>query len=263
MTAPRLPVGARVKAWAERHCDAETLDRLVLPAVADLQYEDSASVGRPGIVRWAIRVRGYVGLGEALGTHLVNRRAASAKASDVAASPVTTSGGGRNGIMSEARRNQLFMIGAGVLVAAVAFVAGRLSIPAPAPTWETPVVTSADASADFRAIQRSIDDQRRETAERDGKLQQELDQQRFDAETERAKAERARIDAETQLSWQKTQQMLDQQKLDAEIESAKAESARRDAAIESAKTERARRDAEMELARQRTQQTLADLIRKQ
>ena len=165
--------------------------------------------------------------------------------------------------MTESIRNQLSMIGAGVLVAAVAFVAGRLSAHAPAPTWETPVARSAAASEDYRAIQRSIDDQRREAAERDGKLQQELAQQRYDAETERVKAERARIDAETQLSWQKTQQMLDQQKLDAEIERARAEGARRDAEIESAKTERARRDAETELARQRTQQMLNDLIRKQ
>ncbi len=66
MTARRAPVGTRVKAWAERHCGAETLDTLILPAIADLQHEDSVSVGRPGIVRWAIRFRGYVGLGKAL-----------------------------------------------------------------------------------------------------------------------------------------------------------------------------------------------------
>lgn len=66
--------------------------------------------------------------------------------------------------MRESSRNQLSMIGAGVLVAAVAFVAGRLSAPAPPPTWATPVVVSADAS-DYRAIQRSIDDQRREAAD--------------------------------------------------------------------------------------------------
>jgi hypothetical protein len=167
--------------------------------------------------------------------------------------------------MSESSRNQLFMIGAGVLVAVVGFVAGRLSVPTPArsPMWETSMASSAGAPDDYRAIQRSFDEQRREAAERDRRFQQQLDQQRYDAETERVKAERARIDEETQLSWQKTQQMLDQRKLDAEIESAKAERARRDAEIEGAKTERARRDAEMELARQRTQQMLNDLIRKQ
>ena len=41
MTARRVPVGTKVRAWAERHCDAETLDTLILPAIADLQYEDS------------------------------------------------------------------------------------------------------------------------------------------------------------------------------------------------------------------------------
>jgi hypothetical protein len=248
MTVRRVPVGAKVRAWAERHCDAETLDTLILPAIADMQYEDAASLGRPGIVRWLIRLRGYVGLGEALGAHLVNRRAASVKASEVAVSPVTVSGGARSGIMSESSRNQLFMIGAGVLVAAVAFAAGRLSAPAPSPMWETPVVRSADASDDYRAIQRSIDEQRREAAERDKRIQQDLERQRFDAEMERTKAERARIDAETELARQQTQQALDQRRLDEEMERTKAE--------------RARIEAEMALARQRTQQILDELSRK-
>ena len=150
--------------------------------------------------------------------------------------------------MSESSRNQLFMIGAGVLVAAVAFAAGRLSAPAPSPMWETPVVRSADASDDYRAIQRSIDEQRREAAERDKRIQQDLERQRFDAEMERTKAERARIDAETELARQQTQQALDQRRLDEEMERTKAE--------------RARIEAEMALARQRTQQILDELSRK-
>lgn len=247
MTVRRAPVGAKVRAWAERHCDAETLDTLILPAIADLQYEDAASLGRPEIVRWLIRLRGYVGLGEALGAHLVNRRAASVKASEVALSPVLVSGGARSGIMSDSRRNQLSMIGAGVLVAAVGFVAGRLSVPAPPSTWATPVVESADAS-DYRAIGRSIDDQRREAAERDRRLQQELEQRRYDAETERVRAERARIDAETELASQQTQQLFEQRRQAAELEAARLESARR--------------DAYLDLARQRTQQMLEELARK-
>lgn len=247
MTARREPVGTMVKAWAERHCDAQTLDTLILPAIADMQYEDSVSVGRPGIVRWAIRLRGYVGLGEALGAHLVNRRAASVKASEVAVSPVTISTGARSGVMSESARNQLSMIGAGVVVAAVAFVAGRLSAPAPSPRWAAPVVMSADAS-DYHAIQRSIDEQRREAAERDQRLQLESAQQRYDADTERVRAERARIDAETELASQQTQQLFEQRRQAAELETARLESARR--------------DAYLDLARQRTQQMLEELARK-
>jgi hypothetical protein len=248
MTVRRAPIGARVKAWAERHFDAETLDTLILPAVADMQYEDASSLGRPRMVRWLIRLRGDVGLGEALGVHLVSRRAAFVKVSGVAVSPVPVSGGARSGVMSESSRNQLSMIGAGVLVAAVAFVAGRLSVPAPTPPWETPVVVSAYASGDSRAVDRSLDDQRREAAERDRRFQQELAQQRFDAEKERVRAERARFDAETELASQQTQLLVEQRKHAAEMEAARLESARR--------------DAYLDLARQRTQQMLEELARK-
>jgi hypothetical protein len=65
---------------------------------------------------------------------------------------------------------------------------------------------------------------------------------------ERTKAERARIDAETELARQQTQQALDQRRLDEEMERTKAE--------------RARIEAEMALARQRTQQILDELSRK-
>jgi hypothetical protein len=250
MKARPVPVGTRVRAWAERHCSAEALDTLILPAIADLQYEEFVSTARPGIVRWAIRLRGYVGLGKALGVHLVNRRAASVNASEIGVSPVATAGGARSGIMSESSRNQLFMIGAGVLVAVVGFVAGRLSVPAtaPSPMWETSMVSSAGASDDNRAIQRSIDEQRREATERDRRFQQQLDQQRYDAETDRVKAERARIDAETELASQQTQQLFEQRRQAAEVEAARLESARR--------------DAYLELARQRTQQMLEEIARK-
>ena len=150
--------------------------------------------------------------------------------------------------MSESSRNQLFMIGAGMLVAALGFAAGRLSVPAPSPGWEPPVVVAAGASGDDRAIQRSIDEQRRESAERDRRLQQELEQQRYEAETERVKAERARIDAETEWASQQTWQLSEQRRQAAELEAARLESARR--------------DAYLDLARQRTQQMLEELARK-
>jgi len=249
MTVRRVPVGANVRAWAERRCDRETLDTLILPVIADMQYEDSVSAGRPRIVRWAVRLRGYVGLAEALCAHLVvNRRAAPAKASERAVSHVIASGGARSGIMSESSRNQLFMIGAGMLVAALGFAAGRLSVPAPSPGWEPPVVVPAGAFGNDRAIQSSIDEQRRDAAERDRRLQQELEQQRYDAEMERVKAERARIDAETEWASQQTRQLFEQQRQAAELEAARLESARR--------------DAYLDLARQRTQQTLEELARK-
>jgi hypothetical protein len=251
VTARRTTVGTTVKGWAERHLDAETLDALVLPAIADLQYEDSMSKGRPALVRWVIRLRGYVALGEAFGAHLLSRRARSTKAPAFAVPRAASSSGGRGGIMTESNRNLLMMTGAGALVAAVAFVAGRASAPEPVirPAWQTATVASAGTPVDYRALQRSIDEQRREAAERDRKFQQQLDQQRYDAERDREKAERTRIDAETELAWQRTQQVLDQQ--------------RRDAEAERAKVERARSDAEAQLVRLRMQQMLDELSRKQ
>jgi hypothetical protein len=106
---------------------------------------------------------------------------------------------------------------------------------------------SADAS-DYRAIERSIDDQRREAAERDQRLQLAFAQQRYDADTERVRAERARIDAETALASQQTQQLFEQRRQAADLETARLESARR--------------DAYLDLARQRTQQMLEELARK-
>jgi hypothetical protein len=177
---------------------------------------------------------------------LVNRRVASVREPEVAASGVAISGGERSGVMSESNRNLLSMIGSGVLIAAVGFAAGRLS--APAPTVETRIVASTDASSDYRALRNSLDEQRREAAERDKRIQQQLEQQRFDAETERTKAERARIDAETELARQRTQQVLDQKRLDEEMERTRAD--------------RSRMEAEMALARQRNQQLLDELSRK-
>lgn len=48
MTTRKAPVGAMVRAWAERHCDAETLDTLILPAIADMQYRSLLPLGGPG-----------------------------------------------------------------------------------------------------------------------------------------------------------------------------------------------------------------------
>jgi hypothetical protein len=246
MTAGRVPVGTKVRKWAERHCDAETLDTLILPAIADLQHEDAASLGRPGLVRWLIRLRGYIGLGEAVGAHLVSRRAATVHASEIAVSGVANTGGARTGNMSESNRNLLLTVGAGTLIAVVAFAAGRLS--APAPAVETRLVASPDSSFEYRALRSSLDDQRREAEERDKRIRQQLDQQAFVAEVQRTNAERARIDAETEFARQRTQQALDQKRLDEEMERTKAE--------------RARVETEMALARQRTQQLLDELSRK-
>ncbi len=129
----------------------------------------------------------------------------------LAPSRVAVSGGDWSSIMSEPNGKAL-LVGAGMLVAAVAFAAGRFSVPAPvpAPAMETRFVSSAGPSADYLALQRSVEDQRRDAAERDRKIQQELAQQRFDIEMESAKAERARIDAETELGRQRTQQMINE-----------------------------------------------------
>lgn len=68
--APRSngSVGVRLRRWAERHCSPEVVDALVLPIVADLQYEDALD-GQNVVTRWFIRVRAYAGLVRALGLH--------------------------------------------------------------------------------------------------------------------------------------------------------------------------------------------------
>jgi hypothetical protein len=249
--ARRPPVGTTVKAWAERHLDAETLDTLVLPAIADLQHEAARSERRASFIRWSVRLRGYVALGEALGLHLLSRRVPPARTSELAVSRVAVCDGRRGGIMTESNRNLLAMTGAGVLVAAVAFAAGRLSVPAPvpAPAWQAPAARSVGPTDDVRALQRTLDEQRREAAVRDGRFQQQLEQQRYDADREKEKLERARMDAETEFAAQRTQQLLDQQRHDADMQRLREESARR--------------EAEAQALRLRTQLLLDELSRKQ
>ncbi len=207
MTTRRPPVGRKLKAWAERRCSPDTVASIVMPAIADLQYEDAASAGRPAIARWSVRLRGYVAFGKAIGLHCLQDRRPPVTARKLAPSPAA-GGGVWSSIMSEPK-GKAILVGAGLVVAVVAFAAGRLSAPAPAPAAEVREVSSAALSDDYPALRRSFEDERREAAERDRKIQQELAQQRYDLEMERAKAERARIDAETELARQRTQEMID------------------------------------------------------
>ena len=209
MTARHAPAGTKLKQWAERHCSADTLESLVLPVVADLQYEDSSSVGRPNVYRRLIRLRGYIAIAKVIGLHCLHHRRAHVMARKPAPARVAGSSAGWSSIMSEPNRNAV-LVGAGLLIAAVAFAGGRLSAPTPTPATDTRFVSSIGSGEDYRALQRSVDEQRREAAERDRKIQQELAQQRFDIEMERTKADRARIDAETELGRQRTQQMIDE-----------------------------------------------------
>lgn len=62
-------VGVRLRRWAEEHCCPEVVDSLILPVVADLQYEDAATEGN-ALGRWWSRMRNYAGLARALGLHL-------------------------------------------------------------------------------------------------------------------------------------------------------------------------------------------------
>jgi hypothetical protein len=61
-------VGLRLRRWTEQHCSPDVVDTLVLPILADLQYEDAAAQGN-AVVRRFLRVRAYVGLAKALGLH--------------------------------------------------------------------------------------------------------------------------------------------------------------------------------------------------
>ncbi len=208
MTARHAPIGRKLKAWAEQHCSPETVASIVMPAIADLQYEDAASAGRPAVARWSVRLRGYVAFGKAIGLHCLQDRRPPVTARKLAPSPAAGGGGVWSSIMSEPK-GKAILVGAGLVDAVVAFAAGRLSAPAPATAAEVREVSSAALSDDYPALRRSFEDERREAAERDRKIQQELAQQRYDLEMERAKAERARIDAETELARQRTQEMID------------------------------------------------------
>jgi hypothetical protein len=76
----------RLRRWAERHCSPEVLDTLILPVVADLQYEDARESGN-AIVRRFLRVRAYVGLAKALGLHYAIHGRFRMKDSDVLPRP--------------------------------------------------------------------------------------------------------------------------------------------------------------------------------
>src|SRR5262245_61950274 len=57
MTSRR--VGTRLIAWAERRCDLQTFEAVVLPMIADMQHEQAAYAHRSLLVRWWSRTRGY------------------------------------------------------------------------------------------------------------------------------------------------------------------------------------------------------------
>jgi hypothetical protein len=77
------PVGSRLRAWAERHCSPEVLNTLILPVVADLQFEDALWRG-DALSRWVLRCRGYLGIAQALGLHYICDGRASVKHSKFA-----------------------------------------------------------------------------------------------------------------------------------------------------------------------------------
>jgi hypothetical protein len=60
-------VGARLLRWATRHCNARLVDDVVLPVVADMQFEAVTHDHRSPIVRGWIRFRGCVAFLRALG----------------------------------------------------------------------------------------------------------------------------------------------------------------------------------------------------
>jgi len=68
------PPGTRLRAWSARWCSARTRDRLVDPAIADLQieYRDAIERGRRWRARW-ILAAGYVTFVEALAIHAAAR----------------------------------------------------------------------------------------------------------------------------------------------------------------------------------------------
>lgn len=72
----RARLGIRPKRWAEMHCDRDLLENVVLPTIADLQFEDATAP--PSVAaHWFLRVRAYVGLAQALALHSVTQGSAS------------------------------------------------------------------------------------------------------------------------------------------------------------------------------------------
>ena len=64
MTASRL--GMTLLSVATQLCEPESIDTVVLPIVADLQFEARASSHRSAVARAWVRLRGYVGFFKAL-----------------------------------------------------------------------------------------------------------------------------------------------------------------------------------------------------
>lgn len=81
MRPPRgqpAPPGSWLMRWAERHCSPVVRDGVVLPIVADLQYEASQA-GTRWLARATVYLRHYAGLACAMGYHrLTTRRTALA-----------------------------------------------------------------------------------------------------------------------------------------------------------------------------------------
>ena len=80
MTPPRgqaAPPGAWLMRWAERHCSPVVRDGIVLPIVADLQYEASQA-GTRWFARAIVYLRHCIGLAQAMGYHHLSARRSSA-----------------------------------------------------------------------------------------------------------------------------------------------------------------------------------------
>jgi hypothetical protein len=65
--------GLRLRRWAERNCSPDVMEVLILPMIADLQYEDTCSHSTTG--RWSHRLRSYVGIFKALALYFFTERA--------------------------------------------------------------------------------------------------------------------------------------------------------------------------------------------
>jgi hypothetical protein len=66
------PIGSGLRRWAERYCTPDVLDALVLPVVADLQFEHSRSTHE--WERGLIQLRAYVSLAKGVALHCVLTR---------------------------------------------------------------------------------------------------------------------------------------------------------------------------------------------
>jgi hypothetical protein len=69
MTATRL--GLTLLSFAERVCDPESIDTVVLPIVADLQFEAQINAHRSPVARTWVRASGYAGFFKAIALTIV------------------------------------------------------------------------------------------------------------------------------------------------------------------------------------------------